>query len=46
MYYDSAVQVMPNNFPDYQKHQNRAATLKDLITALNTIALEDSVKTF
>jgi tetratricopeptide (TPR) repeat protein len=44
MYYDSAVQVMPNNFPDYQKHQNRAATLKDLITALNTIALEDSVQ--
>jgi len=43
-YYDSAVQVMPKNFPDFEKHQNRAAILNELITALNTIALEDSVQ--
>ncbi|MGB4665265.1 MAG: tetratricopeptide repeat protein [Bacteroidales bacterium] len=43
-YYDSAVQVMPKNFPDYQKHKNRADVLNELITALNTITFEDSVQ--
>ncbi len=43
-YYDSAVQVMPKNFPDYQKHKNRADVLNELIIALNTITLEDSVQ--
>lgn len=43
-YYDSAIQVMPKNFPDYQKHQSRAAILNELITALNTITLQDSLQ--
>jgi tetratricopeptide (TPR) repeat protein len=44
-YYDSTMMVLPLDEPDYQLIQERQQILKDFVTQLNTISLQDSLLT-
>lgn len=43
-YYDSCVQVLPDNYPNGDGIRNKALKLKDLVVAVETAAYEDSVQ--
>lgn len=42
-YYDSSLAVLPKDYQDYVKIQEKSKSLTELVTHLNTIALEDSL---
>lgn len=42
-YYDTAVQVLPAEFPGYDSITNRASVLNNLVVNLQTIKLQDSL---
>ncbi|TDI66711.1 MAG: methyltransferase [Bacteroidetes bacterium] len=44
-YYDSTMMVLPTDEPDYDLIQERQQILKDFVTQLNTISLQDSLLT-
>jgi len=43
-YYDSCVNVMPEDYEDYQMLKNKAIGLADLVYNYETVAFEDSVQ--
>lgn len=43
-YYDSCGKVIPENYPNAEGIKNKALKLKDLVTAVETAAYEDSVQ--
>jgi tetratricopeptide (TPR) repeat protein len=43
-YYDSTMTVLPADFPDYTKIQDKKNTLNNLVKNLNTVHLEDSLQ--
>ncbi|MDP4281207.1 MAG: hypothetical protein Q8867_03570 [Bacteroidota bacterium] len=43
-YYDSTMQFLPKEYPDYKAIKNRTATLTDLVTNLQIIEKEDSLQ--
>jgi len=43
-YYDSTMQFLPKDFPDYKEISDKTATLTDLVTNLQVIQLEDSLQ--
>jgi len=43
-YYDTAVQVMPEDYPDYEKIKARTSYLTELVTNLIIIQTEDSLQ--
>ncbi len=43
-YYDTAMQVLPREFPNYEELTKKTAILTDLITNLQTIQLQDSLQ--
>ena len=44
-YYDSTMQVLPVDEPDYELIQERQQILEEFVTQLNTISLQDSLLT-
>jgi len=44
MYYDTCMQVLPQDFPDYSKIESRTNTLTDLVKNLSVVQLEDSLQ--
>jgi tetratricopeptide (TPR) repeat protein len=42
--YDSAVTILPKDYPNYKAFETKKNSLTDLITNLNVIAMEDSVQ--
>ncbi|HET6226499.1 MAG TPA: tetratricopeptide repeat protein [Bacteroidia bacterium] len=44
--YDSAMTVLPKDYPDYQALDTKKNSLNNLITNLNVIAHEDSMQTY
>lgn len=44
-YYDTAVQVLPTDYPNAARIKNKAAVLSDLINYVQTIELQDSLQT-
>ena len=42
-YYDSTMTVLPEDYPDYSKVQDKKTTLDNLVKNLNTVHLEDSL---
>lgn len=44
-YYDSCVQVLPKEHPDYEMLQNKALGLADLVFHYETVTFQDSVQT-
>jgi tetratricopeptide (TPR) repeat protein len=43
-YYDTAIQVMPKDYPDYDKIKDRTAYLTDLVINLIVVETEDSLQ--
>ena len=43
-YYDSTIQFLPKDFPNYKDIQQKTLTLSELVTNLKTIQLEDSLQ--
>lgn len=43
-YYDSCVNVLPEDYEDYEKLKNKAAGLSDLVFHYETVQFEDSVQ--
>ena len=43
-YYDTAMQFLPEEFPNYEELQEKTETLTDLITNLQAIQVEDSLQ--
>jgi tetratricopeptide (TPR) repeat protein len=43
-YYDTAVNFLPEDYPNYDKIRNKAAKLSDLVANLRVIELEDSLQ--
>lgn len=43
--YDSAMAILPKDYPDYQAIETKSKSLNDLVTNLNVIAHEDSMQT-
>lgn len=43
-YYDSCIQVLPEEYPDYEKIKAKAAGLSDLVFHYETYVFEDSVQ--
>ncbi len=43
-YYDTTLQVLPKDYPDYEAINNRTLTLSDLITNLQVVQYEDSMQ--
>jgi tetratricopeptide (TPR) repeat protein len=43
-YYDSTMQFLPKEFPNYKEIQQKTATLSELVINLKTIQLEDSLQ--
>ena len=43
LYYDSAVSVLPNDYPDYEAIRAKHAVLSSLIEGISTIAIQDSL---
>lgn len=43
-YYDSCAKVIPENYPNAEGIRNKAAKLRDLVTAVETASYEDSVQ--
>jgi tetratricopeptide (TPR) repeat protein len=43
-YYDTAMMVLPKNFPDYEELQQKHNVLSDLVTNLLTIEKQDSLQ--
>ncbi|HPX34030.1 MAG TPA: tetratricopeptide repeat protein [Bacteroidales bacterium] len=43
-YYDTAMQVMPNNFPNYKSIKEKTEVLTELITNLRNISIQDSLQ--
>jgi tetratricopeptide (TPR) repeat protein len=44
MYYDSAMKVLPKDYPDYSKISALTVILKKLVTNLNVIEMQDSLQ--
>jgi len=44
LYYDTAVSVMPGNFPNYKKIKERAGVLTDILTQHQLIQVQDSLQ--
>lgn len=44
MYYDSTMTVLPKDYPDYDKIKSLASILKDLVTNLKIVDLQDSLQ--
>ena len=42
-YYDTAMMVIPKNYPNYEELQKKSNVLKDLVDKLNEIDLQDSL---
>ena len=42
-YYDTAMMVIPKNYPDYEELQKKSLVLKDLVDKLDEIDLQDSL---
>ena len=43
-YYDSAMVILPEDYPDYNRIKNRSTNLTELITQLDIVAREDSLQ--
>ena len=43
-YYDTAMQVLPEDFPDYDKLKEKTETLTELITNLSVVVEQDSLQ--
>ena len=43
-YYDSTMQFLPKDFPNYKEIKQKTVTLSELVTNLKTIQLEDSLQ--
>jgi tetratricopeptide (TPR) repeat protein len=43
-YYDTAMQVLPKDYPDYEKIKDRTTYLTDLVTNLIVVETEDSLQ--
>jgi len=43
-YYDTAVNFLPEDYPDYEEIRNKADKLSELVSNLQLIALEDSLQ--
>ncbi|MBU2652104.1 MAG: tetratricopeptide repeat protein [Bacteroidetes bacterium] len=44
-YYDTAMQFLPKDYPDYELLQRKTGKLSDLVNNLQTIQLQDSLQT-
>jgi tetratricopeptide (TPR) repeat protein len=44
MFYDSAVSLLPEDYPLFDMYESRSKTLTELVTNLNIIELEDSLQ--
>ncbi|MEN8224078.1 MAG: tetratricopeptide repeat protein [Bacteroidota bacterium] len=42
-YYDTAVSILPEDYPDYEEIKNKAEKLSDLVTNLQIVLREDSL---